>query len=314
MTTSAARHGDAPGRGGAHRADEPAVRLVASDLDGTLLRPDATVSERTRAAIARTLAAGVEFVMVTGRPPRGVREIAARAGVGGLAICANGGLVYDLDAGAVVASTPLGTEAGRRLVRELRAAVPGTVFASETATGFLRGTGWLRPRVPEPDGAVPDDSSVDDPLALVAEPVVKLLVRNPELPFAELAARVRAAAGDDAVVTWSGPELLEVSAAGVTKAFALEWLCGRLGVEAREVVAIGDMQNDLTMLAWAGRSVAVANAAEEVLEAVDEVTAANVEDGVALVLERLVAEVSPARRARPASGAGRRGAGAAPRR
>jgi hydroxymethylpyrimidine pyrophosphatase-like HAD family hydrolase len=76
----------------------------------------------------------------------------------------------------------------------------------------------------------------------------------------------------------------------VTKAFALERLCRRLGIRPQEVVAVGDMPNDLAMLAWAGRSVAVANAQLEVLEAADEVTASNVHDGVAIVLERIVAE------------------------
>jgi Cof subfamily protein (haloacid dehalogenase superfamily) len=261
------------------------VRLVASDLDGTLLRPDGTVSERTRAAIERVIAAGVTFVIVTGRPARSVREIAARAGVRGLAICANGALVYDLDADKVVAATPLTAEVGRRLVAELQAALPGTVFASETEDRFQAMTGWGRRSLPAP-GRV----EIDDPLALVAAPVIKLLVRHPERPFAELVERVRAVAGEDAVVTWSGVGLAEVSAAGVTKAFALEWVCRRLGVTPDQVVALGDMPNDLPMLVWAGRSVAVANADAEVVATADEVTAANTDDGVAIILERIAAD------------------------
>jgi hydroxymethylpyrimidine pyrophosphatase-like HAD family hydrolase len=84
--------------------------------------------------------------------------------------------------------------------------------------------------------------------------------------------------------------VVEISAAGVTKAFALERLCRRLGITAEEVVAVGDMPNDLAMLDWAGTAVAVANAVPEVLEAADEVTAANVDDGVAQLLERILAE------------------------
>jgi HAD superfamily hydrolase (TIGR01484 family) len=262
----------------------PQVRLVASDLDGTLLRPDGTVSGRTRAAIERVIAAGVTFVIVTGRPSRSVREIAARAGVRGLAICANGALVYDLDADEVVAATPLAAEVGRRLVTELHAALPGAVFASETEDRFQAMTGWGR------RGLSAGGVELDDPLALVAAPVIKLLVRHPERPFAELVGRVRAVAGEDAVVTWSGVGLAEVSAAGVTKAFALEWVCRRLGVTPDRVVALGDMPNDLPMLAWAGRSVAVANADAEVVAAADEVTAANTDDGVAIILERIAAD------------------------
>jgi Cof subfamily protein (haloacid dehalogenase superfamily) len=262
------------------RADHQ-VRLVASDLDGTLLGPEATVSDRTRAALARVRQAGIVVVLVTGRPPRAVREIAARAGLGGLAICANGALVYDLDADQVATSSPLPAAVGARLVSELRQALPGVVFASEDERGFRRETDWV--------GLAQADEVVHaDPLDLVAEPVTKLLVRHPELRFSELVERIRALAGDEAVVTWSGVGLAEISAAGVTKAYALDWVCQRLGIAASEVIAFGDMPNDLPMLAWAGHSVAVANAPEEVRMAADEVTASNVEDGVAAVLERLV--------------------------
>ena len=262
----------------------PRVRLVASDLDGTLLRPDGTVSQRTRAAIEQVLAAGITFVVVSGRPSRSVREIAARAGLRGLAICANGALVYDLDADVVVAATPLAAAVGRRLVTELAAALPGAVFASETEDRFQSQCGWGWGL------AAGDGVEVDDPLGLVAAPVVKLLVRHPERPFAELVERARAVAGDDAVVTWSGVGLAEISAAGVTKAYALDQVCRRLGIAPAQVVALGDMPNDLPMLAWAGRSVAVANADLDVLRAAGEVTAANTDDGVAIVLERLAAE------------------------
>jgi hydroxymethylpyrimidine pyrophosphatase-like HAD family hydrolase len=98
------------------------------------------------------------------------------------------------------------------------------------------------------------------------------------------------AASDDTVVTWSGDRLVEISAASVTKATALRRFCQRLGVAHEEVIAFGDMPNDLAMLAWAGRAVAVASAQQNVLDAADEITASNLDDGVAQVLERLVAE------------------------
>ncbi|HEV8651183.1 MAG TPA: HAD family hydrolase [Actinomycetes bacterium] len=276
-----AGHGREDGDG----AGRSRARLVASDLDGTLLRPDGTVSERTRAAIEQALAGGVAFVIVTGRPARSVREIADRAGVRGLAICANGALVYDLNADEVVATAPLAAEVGRRLVSELRAALPGALFASETEERFMSETGWGGRGL-----AATDRVELDDPLGLVAAPVIKLLVRHPERPFAELVERARAVARDEAVVTWSGVGLAEISAAGVTKAFALDQVCRRLGIAPAQVVALGDMPNDLPMLAWAGRSVAVANADEQVLAVADEVTAANTDDGVAIVLERLMDE------------------------
>jgi Cof subfamily protein (haloacid dehalogenase superfamily) len=269
----------------AHRT----VRLVACDLDGTLLLPDATVSARSLAAIGRLRRAGIVFLLVTGRPPRSVREIAARAGLGGLAVCANGALVYDLDAGQVLASTPLASGVGRRLVRELRRALPGVVFAAEDERGFRRESAWVGHGLDAVDEVVHPD-----PVDLVAEPVAKLLLRHPELAQAELVARVRELASDRAVVTYSGAHLVEISAAGVTKAYALDWVCRRLGIPAAAVMAFGDMPNDLPMLAWAGRAVAVANARPEVRRAADEVTASNLDDGVALVLERLLGEDRPA--------------------
>ena len=102
-----------------------------------------------------------------------------------------------------------------------------------------------------------------------------------------LALAVEVLDGQVAVTSSSSEALLEISAAGVTKASALAALAARAGIPAAEVVAFGDMPNDLPMLAWAGRAVAVANAHPEVLAVADEVTASNDEDGVALVLERL---------------------------
>jgi len=260
------------------------VRLVASDLDGTLLRPDETVSERTRAALAAARDAGITVVLVSGRPPRSLGPIAERIGVGGIAICANGALVWDLDTGTMVDSSPLAADLAARLVRTLREAIPGVLFAVELEGSFGREAGWSDGLVAAPPAVLEADA-----LELIRGPVIKLLVRHPNLPFAEVAERARAAVGNDAVATWAGLRLVEISAAGVTKAFALERLCRRLGVAAGEVVAVGDMPNDLAMLAWAGTAVAVANAAKEVLDAADEVTAANTEDGVALLLERILA-------------------------
>jgi HAD superfamily hydrolase (TIGR01484 family) len=278
------------------------IRLVASDLDGTLLRADETVSERTRRAVAAARDAGITVVLVSGRPPRSIGPLAERVGVGGVAICANGAVIWDLDRGTMVDSSPLAAEVATRLVHALRQAIPGARFAVELEGGFGREPGWS-------DGLQPvrPDALEADALELITGPVTKLLVRHPDLEFAEVAERARRAVGDDAVATWAGLRVVEISAAGVTKAFALERLCRRLGIDAAEVVAVGDMPNDLAMLAWAGTGVAVANATPEVLEAADEVTAANTDDGVALLLERILAADGggASGRPRPAPGTGR---------
>ena len=277
------------------------IRLVASDLDGTLLRSDETVSERTRQAVAAARDAGITVVLVSGRPPRSLGPIAERIGVGGIAICANGAVVWDLDSGTMVDHSPLAADLAARLVGALRAAVPGALFAVELERGFGREAGWTGGPIEAPAEVLEADA-----LELISGPVTKLLVRHPTLPFPEVAERARQVVGADAVVTWAGLRVVEISAAGVTKAFALERLCRSLGVAAEEVVAVGDMPNDLAMLAWAGTAVAVANAAQEVLDAADEVTAANVDDGVALLLERILAVngASVSRRRAPAPGTG----------
>lgn len=129
----------------------------------------------------------------------------------------------------------------------------------------------------------------DDALALCAEGVTKLIVQHGQRPLDELLAITRSHAGALASVTHSGSEFVEVAAASVTKALALEAYCEARGIARERVIAFGDMPNDLPMIEWAGLGVAVANAHPEVLRAADETTASNDEDGVAHVLERFAA-------------------------
>ena len=116
---------------------------------------------------------------------------------------------------------------------------------------------------------------------------MKLLVRHTEMTSAEMAEACEGLLDDHVDVTYStNLGLLELSSAGVTKATGLADAAGRFGVAARDVVAFGDMPNDVPMLDWAGHGVAMANAHPDAIEVADEVTARNSEDGVALVLER----------------------------
>ena len=260
--------------------------MVATDLDGTLLRSDGTVSRRTCEAMAAAEDAGIVVAMVTGRPPRWMGPVARATGHTGVAICANGALLYDLHTETVVGSTLLTAADALATVVALRAAVPGLSFAAEFAPGFGHEAayrhGWDLGEVEVRVGSAEE---------ILDQPVVKLLARHPSMDRDALLAVATELVGVDVTVTSSSTTeaLLEISAAGVTKATALAGLAGRAGVPAEQVVAFGDMPNDLPMLAWAGRAVAVANAHAEVLALADEVTASNDEDGVAQVLERLVA-------------------------
>jgi Cof subfamily protein (haloacid dehalogenase superfamily) len=263
------------------------VRLIATDLDGTLLRSDgATVSERTRRALAAARDAGITIVLVSARGPVGVGEVAEIAGCDGLAICSNGALVLDLGSREVVRHRPLAADLAARVVRALRARLPDVCFATETEGVFaLEPTfegawAWWEP---------PQGTRYANALELVAAPVTKLIARDATCSVAELAAAAREVVSDSAAVSVSGESVVEISAAGVNKAVALKELASELGVEAADVVALGDYPNDLPMLAWAGRSIAPANAHPDVLARVDEVTESNDDDGVALSIERLLA-------------------------
>jgi len=259
----------------------PVPQLVATDLDGTLVRSDGTVSARTVRALRAVERAGAAVVFVTGRPPRWLAEVVEATGHTGLAVCANGAVLYDLHTERVLETFPLAEEVGLAVVRALRAALPEVGFAVETEAGFGHEAGYV-PRWPPPQARV---APVEE---LLDAPAVKLLARHGGLDADELLAAAREVVGDLVECTHSSRDgLVEISASGVSKASTLARVCAERGLGAPDVLAFGDMPNDLPMLAWAGTPYAVANAHPDVLAAVPRRTASNDEDGVAQVLERL---------------------------
>ncbi|MGI8571167.1 MAG: Cof-type HAD-IIB family hydrolase [Solirubrobacteraceae bacterium] len=260
-----------------------APRVVASDLDGTLLRSDGTIDARSRHALAEVERAGATLVLCTARPVRWVIPLAAVTGHRGVAICANGAVVVDLHSETVLEEWPLEPAVAEQIVKLLRAALPNGAWAVERSSGFAHEPTYT-PLWPTPDGTIVD--AVD---ALVSEPAVKLMLRHQGLSADDLLRRARELVGELAELSHSSSAdvLLEISAAGVSKASALSRLCAQRGIASEDVIAFGDMPNDLPMLQWAGHAVAVANAHPDVLAVADEVTADNDHAGVALVLERL---------------------------
>ena len=260
-------------------------RIVACDLDGTLVRSDGTVSDRTVKALHRAEEGGATVVFVTGRPPRWMHDVATRTGVRGLAICANGALVYDLGERRVIYSRLLPPEISQALLPRLRDAFPGIAFAVETEAGFAREPNYrARYDVGQEHRVAPAEE-------LLAEPIAKLLARHEDMTSDELLDAAREIVGDQATLTHSssglGGALLEISAPGVSKATTLELLCEQRGLTFEDVLAFGDMPNDLPLLSWAGSAWAMANAHPDVLAAVDDVTTVNDDDGVARVLENV---------------------------
>lgn len=255
--------------------------ILATDLDGTLLRSDGTIGPRTRAALHAADAAGLVVVAVTGRPLRMLRELVALH-LHGVAVCANGAMVVDLATGEVIDEVVIPAADAVGIAHALRGLVPDIAFGVEAAGWHGREPGFTSPRSTATDWRV---GPIEE---LVVDGVVKMFGRHPDLSVDQLGTYA-SAIGGRGVVSCSIPHgFVEVAPAGVDKAAALARVVARLGGGPQDVVAVGDMQNDLSMLTWAGRSVAVANAHVDVLAVADEVVPSNDDEGVALLIERLL--------------------------
>jgi len=266
---------------------ERSTQLLAFDLDGTLLRSDGGVSERTLTALHAAKQAGLHLLSVTARPPRRLRRVARRLRLTGIGICSNGALTLDIDRDYVLATREIDPDAAHRLIDGLRRAAPGIAFAVETATGHGCEPHYRIPAEHEDDIHDPVRECTDAKV-LCRAGVTKLIVQHPDYTLDALLTLTRELAGDMATVTHSGSDFVEVAAACVTKALALEAYCREHGIAQQDVTAFGDMPNDLPMLQWSGRGIAVANAHPEVLRHADEMTLSNDQDGVALIIERML--------------------------
>lgn len=301
------------------RADEvlrrwhhEAVRLLASDIDGTLVPRLGPVSDRTVAALRAAEHAGVHVVLATGRPPRWMVEIAARTGLQGHAVLANGAVVVDLqrvgdpDQG-VVRTTTIAPDVALQMALDLRAELPDVCFAVESVDAFGVEPDW--PRAVE--GSLP--RAPLEELLRRSGPIVKMLVKLPGAdPFADpdadpdgpaahasasgigdhLLAVANRVLGGRGEPTHSGAvvPLVEIGPPGVTKASTLARLASDLGVDPVDVVAFGDMPNDVAMLRWAGAGYAMTGGHPDAVAAADHLAPPCDQDGVAQVVERLLAE------------------------
>ncbi len=267
------------------------VRLVATDLDGTLLRGDLSVSPRTRAALDAVRAAGVEVVPVSARQTRGIRMIAEKAGFDGWVLAGNGALCEHLTTGEVLFEAHVDVAVQTAVAAALAERVPGVLFVSVREAGevFVAQDGYAAIADFEDHKREPTTMGRHDLAAVLAEPSLKFVVRHAQRTPDELVAEVRALGMGGFAVTHSGAPFIEILAEGVNKAWGVTQLCERLGIDRSEVLAFGDAPNDAELLAWAGRGVAMANAHPEARDAADELTLSNEEDGVAVVLEQLLA-------------------------
>ena len=216
---------------------------------------------------------------MTGRPLRWAEDVFEHVGSHGLAIVSNGALVWDVARERVHLQRPVPPDTAREVCRLLREAVPGTTYAVETLDGFSLEPDYRERHV------VPTASRRAPVEELLTQPLLKLLARHEELEPQDYWDAAEAAVGDLVTITWSSTStMLEMSATDVTKATTLALLAADLGVEADDVIAFGDMPNDLPMLAWAGASYAMADAHPSLLQVADHVAPGHDDDGVARVL------------------------------
>lgn len=249
-------------------------RLVVTDLDGTFLSPDGSISPLNRAAAARAAELGIPFVVATGRPIRWLGVLAGLDAAHPLVIASNGAVLWDLAGGTVVEHHAVPRACATEVVARLRAGLAGVFLGVETVAGFR-----CDPGTP----AVAAGDTVTSDLLGTPEPVLKVLGFHPDLSSSELTERAAALVGELATVTHSAVELpgvVEISAPGVSKASALVGLCERLGVSAADVAAFGDMPNDAGMLAWAGQPYVVGNAHPSLLASGFTVVGSHAESGV----------------------------------
>jgi hydroxymethylpyrimidine pyrophosphatase-like HAD family hydrolase len=261
-------------------------RLIATDMDGTLLRHDESVSAATVEELDRWRSDGVPLVLATGRPPRwmhGIREVLRH----GTAVCCNGAVLLDLGSMEILHEEPLEPGALRQITDGLRARRPTIWFAVEYGWEF-RHEPVYRPRwdVDAP-GVAP--ATLEE---LVAVPAAKLLARHESMARDAFVDLVGDVVGDRGTVTNSSTDALaEISAPGVTKATGLARVAARHGVGPEDVVVFGDMPNDIAAFEWVrdggGRAVAMAHAHPDLMAVATDVTGGNDDDGVAAFLAAL---------------------------
>ena len=263
--------------------------LIATDVDGTLLDDDERITPRTRQAVLAAVDAGVQFVLATGRPPRWVPPVVEALGFAPMAVCANGAVIYDAAADRIISARTLPVDVLTELAEIAGRVIPGAGLAVErvgrsahdSATPqFVSSPGyehaWLNPDNTE--------VSMED---LLSAPAVKLLIRKAGARSSDMAAVLAKHIGVQGDITYSTNNgLIEINPIGTSKATGVDEVARPLEITADDVVAFGDMPNDIPMLRWAGHGVAMGNAHPEAVAAANEVTAANTDDGLARVLER----------------------------
>ena len=259
-------------------------QLIASDLDGTLFGPDSVPEPRTVAAVNAVVDAGYIFVAVTGRSYFGGADRVTNSGANAhWFIGSNGGHRMHL-ATRMLEERLLFTERDvRSMVNDLPRDLAGIGFGFEHDGGFSYDAGFRAVFPTASDGGPRQDTAV-----WASHDIGKIFVSHPTLTSEELIDVSTQLVPEGTHVTTSGTSFVELTPPGGDKAMGLARLCAKLEIDAADVVAFGDNNNDVSMLGWAGRGIAMDNATPDAKAAADEITATNTDFGVAVILEALV--------------------------
>jgi Cof subfamily protein (haloacid dehalogenase superfamily) len=264
--------------------DRP-VRLIASDLDGTLFGPDHHLTARTIAAVQAAVGAGIHVVAATGRSTTSAVPRLAPVEVIDTAVCSNGSLIHDLSSGTTTDRFPIDPAMVDRLLASVLAIDDRFAFCWETD----HGNGW--------DDAFDDIAFVHEDLGeerglrrrpITSDRTTKIMVRHPEIMQEELREFLVPRMVDPLTVSTSGVQFVEITGVGINKATAVAELCTRWEIDQRDVVAFGDNHNDAALLEWAGRGLAMGNGSVTAHIAADEVIGTNADDAVARWIEDLL--------------------------
>ncbi len=266
------------------RLDLPVVDLIATDIDGTMLRSDGTLSTRVKEALHHAHAAGIHVVPSTGRPLLVADDVIQALDLDNYWVFANGAITKHLERDEVVRAYWMDPSVAQGIVVDIRAAMPEAKFAIELEHGVSHEPGFVE-RVP----VAPYGPSIPDVLDGMLGRIQKVLVFHDDLDIDSLFQATDAAIEDDVVPCYTGLEFIEIAAKLTTKATALDALCIDLGVSPSAVAAFGDNHNDVAMLEWAGRAYAMGNASEDAKVAAGNVIETSDDDGLAIIVEQLTA-------------------------
>ncbi len=259
--------------------------LLLSDMDGTLLSPDGTISDRNRAAIADFVREGGRFSVATGRTPQSAWARIGSLPINSPGILYNGGAVYDFKTREFLYQRSFRREEIGACIADMLRLFPdaGVIGFEADRAAVLAGCEWVE-QEPEAERSAYVRIGVED----LSKEIFKFIFIAPP----ERVAAMRAWVSRQPVATLldmvlASGECLELLPKGVSKGSALDWLHARLGIPAERTIAIGDYENDAEMLRVAGIAAAPSNAHPDILALADHVVAHHKDDAVADLLERL---------------------------